>query len=86
MPDQLQESKREHQRRADTETAEFLLEWMVGIVAGVALLALTLRFRAKIAACVYNLFVGFLALRLRFNRFRKRFLDNAIKEAENRLG
>jgi hypothetical protein len=47
---------------------------MVGIVAGVALLALTLRFRAKIAAGVYNLFVGFLALRLRFNRFRKRFL------------
>jgi hypothetical protein len=50
------------------------------------LLALAIGFRAKIAAGLYNLFVRSLALRLRFNRSRKRFLDNAIKDAENRLG
>jgi hypothetical protein len=58
------------------------------VIAGlffILLLALTIRFRAKIAAGLYNLFVGCLALRLRFDRSRKRFLDNAIKEAENRL-
>lgn len=52
----------------------------------ILLLALTIRFREKIAASLYNVFVGCLALRLQFDRSRKRFLDNAIKEAENRLG
>jgi hypothetical protein len=59
------------------------------VIAGlflILLLALNIRFRAKIAAGLYNVFVGCLALRLRFDRSRKRFLDNAIKEAENRLG
>jgi len=94
---QLREQKLEHQRKVDefweqepehqrNINAELLLVCIVSIFASVALLALTIRFRVKIAARVYNLFVGCLALRLRFNRFRKRFVDNAIKEAENRLG
>jgi hypothetical protein len=56
------------------------------LVAGVLLVGVAIGFRAKIAAGLYNLFVGCLALRLRFNRARKRFLENANKEAENRLG
>ena len=56
------------------------------LIAGIVFLILLLRFRAGIAASLYNVFVGCLALRLRFNRSRKRFLNNAIKEAENRLG
>jgi hypothetical protein len=55
-------------------------------IAGILFLALAVGFRAKIATGLYNLFVGCIALRLRFNRSRKRFLDNAIKKAENRLG
>lgn len=55
-------------------------------IAAILVLVFAVGFRAKIAAGLYNLFVRCLALRLRFNRSRKRFLDNAIKEAENRLG
>jgi hypothetical protein len=84
--DVLRERELEHQRTVDIAAAEFLFEWIVGVFAGIGLLVLTIRFRAKIAACLYNSFVGCLALRLRFSRVCKRFLDNAIKEAENRLG
>jgi hypothetical protein len=54
------------------------------IAAGGLLLISLIRCRARISAGLYNLFVGYLALRLRLNRSRKRFLDNAIKEAEKR--
>jgi hypothetical protein len=69
-------------RAANLANAKFLAPW----IAGVLLLALAIGFRAKIGAGLYNLFVCCLALRLRFKRSRKRFLDNAIKKAENRLG
>lgn len=82
----FREREREHQRTVDIAAAEFLFERIVGVFAGIGLLAFMIRFRAKIAGCLYNSFVACLALRLRFNRFRKRFLDNAIKEAQNRLG
>jgi hypothetical protein len=70
------------QRDANIANAKFFTLW----IAGILLLALAIGFRAKIAAGLYNLFVGCLALHLRFNRFRKRFFDNAIKKAEDRLG
>jgi hypothetical protein len=69
-------------RAANLANAKSFAPW----IAGILLLALVIGFRAKIAAGLYNLFVGCIALRLRFNRSRKRFLDNAIKKAENRLG
>ena len=69
-------------RSAIIANAVFLMQW----IAGILMLALAIGFRARIAAALYYLFVSCLALRLRFNRTRKRFLDNAIKEAENRLG
>ena len=69
-------------RAADLAIAKFSAQGIAGII----LLALAIGFRAKIAAGLYNFFVGCLALWLRFNRSRKRFLDNAIKKAENRLG
>jgi hypothetical protein len=68
------------------QEAELVLEWIICISAVLVLLALTIWCRVRIAARLYNLFVGCLALRLRLNRFRKRFLDKAIKEAETRLG
>lgn len=74
------------QRQIDIAIREFLAEWIAGVFAGIGLLVLTVRFRAKIAASLYNVFVSYLAVGLRFNRYRKRFLDKAIKEAENRLG
>jgi hypothetical protein len=86
--------------RARAEISQCQSQMFAGIFAGIVLLAftvLTIRFRAKIAAglynlfigCaagLYNLFIGCLALQLRFHRSRKRFLDNAIKKAEDRLG
>jgi hypothetical protein len=81
--DEFRKEELEHQRRIN---AEILLEWIIGIVSGIVSLALTIRYRARIGGGLYNVFVGCLALRLRFNRSRKRFLDSAIKEAENRLG
>ena len=78
--DVLREREREHQQTVDTATAELLSEWIICIVTGIVLFALTIRSRAKIAAYVYNLFIGCLSLRLRFNRFRKRFLDNDATE------
>jgi len=57
-----------------------------GVLAGAALPVLTIRFRARIAAGLYGLFVGCLALRFRFSRACKKFLDDASKEAEKRLG
>jgi len=83
---EIWERERQLQRKINIATAELLSKWIAGILAGIVLLALTIRFRRKIAVCLYNLFVRCLALRLRFNRSSKRFLDNAIKEAENRLG
>jgi hypothetical protein len=55
------------------------------LTAGTLLLTFLIRFRARIATGLYNLFVRYLALRLRFNRSRKQFLDGAIREAANRL-
>jgi hypothetical protein len=66
--------------------AQSILLRLVAWIVGILLLALAIGFRAKIASGLYNLFIGCLTLRLRFNRSRKRFLDNARKEAENRLG
>jgi len=80
------ERERELQHQINIARGVFFAEWIAGIVVGIVSLALTIRFRAKIAAGLYNSFVGCLALRLRLNRSRKRFLDDAIKEAENRLG
>jgi F0F1-type ATP synthase assembly protein I len=81
-------SEREHERLREINiaSAKLLSKLIAGILAGIISVALTIRFRTKIFAWLYNLFVGCLALRLRFSRSRKRFLDNAIKEAENRLG
>jgi hypothetical protein len=81
-----QDAYQERQRKLNVANTVFFAEWIAGIIAGIVSLALTIRFRAKIAAGLYNSFIGCLALRLRFNRSRKRFLDNAIKQAENRLG
>jgi hypothetical protein len=81
----LRDAKIENEARlraANIANAKFFASW----IAGILLLVLAIGFRAKIAAGLYNLFVGCIALRLRFNRSRKRFLDNAIKKAENRLG
>jgi hypothetical protein len=82
--------KREHERQRQHQIniaqGVFFAEWIAGIVVGVVSLVITIRFRAKIAAGLYKLFVGCLSLRLRFDRARKRFLDNAIKAAEKRLG
>jgi hypothetical protein len=47
--------------------------------------ALTIRFRAKIAAGLYNLVYRFPLASVSL-RARKRFLDNAIKAADKRLG
>ncbi|SRR6266478_1868144 len=73
-------------REINVAIAQSILRGLVPWIVGILLLALAIGFRAKIAAGLYDLFVRCLALRLRFNRSRKRFLDNAIKEAENRLG
>ena len=74
------------QREINITNGVFFVFAGILLIAGIVFLILLLRFRAGIAASLYNLFVGCLALRLRFNRSRKQFLDNAIKEAENRLG
>jgi hypothetical protein len=80
------ETERERQRQIDVAMGVFLTEWAAGIVVGIVSLVLTIRFRAKIAARLHYFFVGCLSLRLRFDRARKRFLDNATKDAEKRLG
>ncbi len=57
-------SKREHERLREINiaTAKLLSKWIAGILAGIISVALTIRFRTKILACLYNLFVGCLAL------------------------
>jgi hypothetical protein len=52
----------------------------VPVIAVVISLALAIGFRKRIAARIYNLFVGILA----FGILYKRFLDHAIKEAADR--
>jgi len=80
------EEKQANARINDAREREIWLLRSGSAIAGMLVVALAIGIRAKIAACLYILFVGCLTLQLRFKRSRKRFLDKAIKAAENRLG
>ena len=80
------EAKKIYDRINNIRESKIWLLRFASAIAGMLLIALAISFRAKIVACLYNLFVGCLTLQLRYKRSRKRFLDKAIKAAEDRLG